>query len=220
MRQLKELVEAWRAARGEARGTSLLGEVASATTRIARDSAKRYRLPDGDVDDVAQEVSARFVADLRDAGLIPERPEALVWRMSENRAKDLWRAARRGRNAIDRFTAEATIQPAVQDPEGLWLDRERQIWSQRTVRELLKQAPENYQTVLRRHYLEGVSIETMAEEEFQSQLRLGAGEPSEVDALSLRRKARNRIDQHLKRGRDWLRKRLDERLEQPEEEEP
>src|SRR5690606_27739480 len=148
--QLSELVEAWRRAVGGSAATNLLGEIANAAARVARKSAKRYRLPEADVDDVAQEVSARFVADLRDGGLVPERPEAFVWRMSENRAKDLWRAVGRGWGAVEKLTGEASSLPRGEDPEGLWLGRERQVWAQRTVRELLEQAPDNYKSALRR----------------------------------------------------------------------
>lgn len=211
MTRLNELMEAWRAATPETRSTHLLGEIAEAAERVARDGAKRYRLPDADVDDVAQEVSARFVSDLRPGGSIPERPEAFVWRMAENRATDLWRAVARGRGAVERLTGEASSLPPSEDPERLWIGLEDQDWARRTVRELLEQAPENYKVTLRRHYLDEVPIDDLAEETYR-RLLSEQGELSEVDAFLLRKKARNLVDQHLKRGKDWLRKRIAERM--------
>lgn len=164
--------------------------------------------------DLAQHVSDRFVRRLKERRLAPDRAEALVWRMAENRARDYFRAAQRGRDAMDRFADELATQGSDPDPETLWLKRERKVWAERIVREVLASAPDNYRRAIERHWLNEESVEEMAEEYFRE--LVGEREVDAAEQAALRKRARNRVDQHLKRGRDWLRTRLSERLNEDE----
>lgn len=212
MTRLDELVRTWKCPGGSAPPAELRNQIAGAAREIALRSARSFRLSTAEQEDIAQQISDRFVQRLLDGPQPVERAEALVWRMAENRARDVFRATTRRRNAFDRFATETASLPPAPDPETLWLDRERAQRAAHIVREALTQAPENYRVAIQRHWLEGEPVESLAEEYYR-ELRASAGQAPADDAV-LRKKARNRVDQHLKRGRDWLRKRLAEHLQQ------
>ncbi|NOY92982.1 MAG: sigma-70 family RNA polymerase sigma factor [Deltaproteobacteria bacterium] len=197
---------------------SLATEIVAAASPIAVRAARALNLRQHDVEDVAQHASAKLV-EMLERG---ERPrgnvEALVWRMAENRSRDIHRARKRRTDGKQRLTQELrTANQSSPNPEAIWLTRERQAWAQTIVRDALEEAPKLYRIAIRRHYLEGVPVEELANGYYAT--LVAAGEVNEADPASAQaaaRKARNRADQHLKRGRDWLRRRLAEHLDKDE----
>jgi len=100
-------------------------------------------------------------------------------------------------------------------PEALFLDHEKQAELRRLVRDALGRAPENYRRVIERHYLDGVPIDEIAAEYYE-------GISSDVDGSdsaaveSAQKRARNRVDQHLTRAKQWLRQQLADALTREE----
>lgn len=212
--RLDSLIRSWSGIETGVPAGGLLDEIARETTALALRCARGFRLSANEHKDIAQHVSDRFVRRLRETRKAPDRAEALVWRMTENRARDHFRALQRHRDAMDRFAEELAAQSPDPDPELLWLKRERQEWAERVVREALATAPENYRQAIERHCLNGEPVESLVDDQFRELSTDRALDPDEHAVL--RRRARNRVDQHLKRGRDWLRKRLSERLSEEE----
>ena len=213
---LSELVD--RCSSGATVVRSLASDIVQASSPIATRAARALNLDTHDAEEVAEFASTKLVQMLERG----ERPrgsaEALVWRMAENRSRDLHRARRRRADGKERLAQELEAASATSsDPETLWLSRERQAWAQTVVREALEEAPKTYRVAIRRHYLEGIPIEALADEHYAEML--AAGDVDEQDPTSVRsaeKKARNRADQHLKRGRDWLRRRLAKCLDEDE----
>lgn len=212
--RLDSLVHSWPEAGAGDPEDGLLDAIAREATALALRCTRGFRLSADLQKDIAQHVSDRFVRLVRETRKPPDRPEALVWRMTENRVRDHFRKVQRDRDALDRFAQEPASQTPDPDPELLWLQRERQERAERLVREVLATAPENYRQAIERHWLNGEPIESLVDDHFRE---LSANRVLDADEhVVLRRKARNRVDQHLKRGRDWLRKRLSERLREEE----
>jgi RNA polymerase sigma factor (sigma-70 family) len=174
---------------------------------VASRAARARNVPAADVDDVVQETCAKFFEVVRRMPGPPENPEGLVWRMAQNLALDLHRRHQRGAQRDERFRGEAgTAAEEAVGAESQWLSEERQRWLTEEVRAGLERAPESYRSALRRHYLEGVPIEQIAEGKYREMVAAGTVDERDPAAVhAARRKARNLIDQHLRRGRDWLR---------------
>ncbi|MCB9609774.1 MAG: sigma-70 family RNA polymerase sigma factor [Polyangiaceae bacterium] len=189
-------------------------ETAALVHPIAYRAACGMNLDGPDAEEVAQEVATKFVKRLESGERPRGNPEALLWRMAENRSRDVHRARKRQTQGKQRLGLELTATADVApDAETVWLTRERQVRVEEIVREVLKEAPASYQNAIRSHYLEGVPVEELANANYAE--LVVAGEVDERDPASVReaeRRARNRADQHLKRGRDWLRMRLHEQL--------
>lgn len=132
-----------------------------------------------------------------------------VWKTSFNRTNDLHRANKRTEKRNKRFLAESAPDLGRPDPVAFWATAESQLFVKGQVRDALAQAPDNYRRALQRHYFDGEAVEDIAEAYYLDMVSSGAVELADPTKVALARKqARNRIDQHLKRGRDWLKKHI------------
>ena len=163
-------------------------------------------LTPADVDEVALHAAGALLVRLRD-GAVPDNPAGFVWRVALNRGRDLHR--RIGRERVGRRSLEVHASigaDSVPTPEEAWLREERQLWVRDRVAALLARAPENYARAIRRHYLDGDTIDVIAEDLLKERV---AGRELDASALEDERtRARNLVDQHLKRGRLWFQREL------------
>ncbi len=191
-----------------------LQAVAAEVGAIAERAARSMSLDDASAHDVAQKVSAKLVEILVRRESVTN-PDSYVWSMASNAARDLHRKTTRDRAGKDKLLAHDQVlgEPPM-DPEAYWMEKERQAEMGAMLRAALHEAPDNYRRALEEHHLKGRPVEELADENYLA--LVDAGEVDENDDNSVakaRKKARNRADQHIKRGRDWLRKYLSEHME-------
>jgi RNA polymerase sigma factor (sigma-70 family) len=167
---------------------------------------------DADVEDVAQHVGHQLAAALKRSGPRMDRPEALIWRIAENKARDIHRKRARHGQGQERLKHDPTaIDEHVASPEELYLDRESASRLQGIVRDALSAAPETYKRVIELHFIEGLTIEEIAARYYEeSREEVDTEDPVALQAAHKR--ARNRVDQHLTRGKRWLAQRLADAL--------
>lgn len=206
---LQQLVDRWYA---EARPAPLQGEIAEHARPLAVRAAASSGAKDAEVEDVAQHAIERFVRQLHRPDKRIDHADALLWRIAENKAKDGHRRRKRREEGQERLLRDPTAfdEPPA-SPERLYFEEE----SRRRVAELLRatlaKAPASYRSVIEQHFLEGVPIEDIAEA-YLAELETDL-DRSDAKALeAARKKARNRADQHLSRGKKWLRARLAEAI--------
>ena len=187
----------------------LLLEVSGAAVEVALRAARGAGASSSDAEDVAQAVALKLVEVLRGGGW-PEDGDAVVWRMAVNRTRDLQRRGAAALRKADGFSAELEVgERAALDAEALWLRREEQEEARRLVAAALERAPSNYGRVLRAQ-LSDVPAEVLAEEYFAEAVSAGRVDVHDAAAVeAARKRARNLVDQHLKRAKDWLRKQVD-----------
>lgn len=187
--------------------TQLLEPISLAAAQIALRAARGQGLSSEDSEDVAQ-ASAMKLLTMIGRGESPVQAEALVWRIAENKAKDAHRRRQSKQRGVDRLTNEVYAQSqSAEDAESLWLKREARDHAKKVVRKALTLAPENYRVALE-HHLDGLPVEMLAETFYATMVAEGAVARSDESVSRAKKKARNRADQHLKRGKDWLRAHL------------
>lgn len=199
---LSALIEQTLASRNELRAH--LPAIVEETVAIATRAGRAKKLSTHDAEDVAQNTAHRFVV-LLESGERPEAPDAFVWRMATNAAVDIHRARKRRSEGRERLMQSVDVLHAsTQDAEADWLALERQTAAQRHVRAALARAPENYRVALE-HHLDGMPVEILADSYYAAMVADGDVD-TEVPAgvQRAKKRARNRADQHLKRGKAWL----------------
>lgn len=205
---LEELVQSWY--EGTEDAEELTRRIVLLARPIAEQAARGLNLREADVEDVAQHACDKLVARLASSGEPVTSPKALVWRIAQNKARDLHRRRKTQNEGREKLKQEPSYLSARSaDPETVWLEREKQERRRALLRAALEQAPENYRRVVVLHYLEELSVEAIADRYYQEAVEAGSvpeGDPAAV--TKARRRARNRVDQQLKRGRDWLKKRI------------
>ena len=175
---------------------------------IAFRAARSYRLEDADADDVAQRACQKILAFLQNGQRIETNADAFVWRTAENLARDLLRSRKRAKARADKTESDTVALAEPETPETRWLELEEREAIRERVRTVIDGSP--YEDVLRPHYIEEVSVEELADKRFRELVAQGNIDESDPVAAALeKRRARNLIDQRLKRGRIWLRKRLE-----------
>jgi DNA-directed RNA polymerase specialized sigma24 family protein len=198
----------------------LADAIAELARPIAVRAARCRGLNDEDADDVAQHSCSRLLTFLQEGGRVNENPEALVWRIAERVTLDVHRRRQRADARDQRWLAETTVaHETVENPRMFWETAENQLQAKAQVREALEEAPENYRVAIQRVYFDGEQAEDIADEYYRA--KVAAGEVDETSTATrehARKQARNKIDQQLKRGRDWLRKRLLGKLQDDEKE--
>lgn len=220
--ELDQLVEQWRTATAAARPL-LERQMFDIARPLAVRAAKAQDLSKEDAADVAQLSCEKLLIYLRKGGEIVTRARGFVWRVASNAAIDLHRKRQRhdkGQKRLARELGDGTkmmsssgqqspAQSSATNGESLWSGRERQQQLRTLVAELLSQAPDTYRRALQHIDMEEQPRELLVQEYYQQ--RVAAGEVDESDEAAVshaRRQERNRVDQHVKRGRDWLRRKL------------
>jgi DNA-directed RNA polymerase specialized sigma24 family protein len=208
--EIDELVRQWARVLGGADRSELERKITAAAHRIAFRAAKSTKLSDSNAEEVAQDACEKLARFLDGGGRFESNADGWVWRTASNGARDIQRGETQQRIGFAGAHREALAAPHhTASPESLWLEEERQRHVRAVIGPLVEKAPTNYREVLRRHFFEDVPIEDLASERFRAMADAGEFDQSDPEAVaSARRKARNIVDQHLKRGRDWLRKRL------------
>ncbi len=206
--QLNELLDRWY----EERSEPLLDDILRAARSVAERAAIATGVRDADVDDVAQHAANQLAAALKRSGVRVTRADALVWRVAENKARDIHRHHSRRGAVQDRLQHDPTVLgKAVESPEELYLDRENTDRRHAIVRDALTTAPETYRRVIDLHFFEGLAIEEIAARYYdETRGEIDTADPVAVQAAQKR--ARNRVDQHLTRGKRWLAQRLADAL--------
>jgi DNA-directed RNA polymerase specialized sigma24 family protein len=203
--ELKTLVDRWYA---EGRPLHLLDEIVELARPIAKNAARSSGLGEADSDDVAQHAIDKLAEQSKRPDVRIDRPDALVWRIAENKARDLHRRRKRRSEGDERLKRDPTVTGGhVASPEELHLDRENANQVQAIVRDALRVAPDNYKRVLELHFIEGVAIEAIAARYYEEM----RGEVDTKDPVAVRqaqKRARDRVDQHLTRGKRWLAQRV------------
>ena len=208
--ELDDLIQGWIAATAVAERERRVAAIVGAAAVVAVRAARMNGISDEDAEDVAQHTCAKLVQHLSNGGRFTTSASAFVWRVAENRARDLHRSRKRTSEGNARLLAEVEVEQAsAADPRARWADAERQRFVVGIVRDALLVAPENYRTVIQRHYIDGEPIEDLAETYYRRKVDAGEVDVTDPRAVGIaRKKARDLVDQHLKRGRDWLQKRI------------
>lgn len=206
--QLKGLLDRWY----EERSEPVLGEILRVARPLAARAAAATGVQGADVDDVAQHATSQLAASLKRGGPRVDRPEALIWRMAENKARDIHRKRSRQGDGLERIKHDPTaFERRVVSPEELYLDRENASRLEEIVRDALSVAPQTYKRVIELHFIEGLAIEEIAARYYdETRDEVDTGDP--VAVQQAQKRARNRVDQHLTRGKRWLAQRLADAL--------
>lgn len=206
--QLEELLGRWY----EERSEPSLERVLDVARSVAARAAIATGMHDADVDDVAQHAANQLAVAVKRSGPRVHRPEALIWRVAENKARDVHRRRARQGQGQERLRHDPTAPVEhVASPEELYLDRENASRLREIVRDALSVAPETYKRVIELHFIEGLPIEEIAARYYEESLgEVDTADPVAVQAAHKR--ARNRVDQHLTRGKRWLAQRLADAL--------
>lgn len=202
---LQQLVDRWYA---EQRPAPLQEPIATMARPLAMRAAATSGAVDGEVEDIAQHAVERFVKQLHRRDKRVDHADALLWRIAENKAKDGHRRRKRRDEGTERLLHDPTaFEDGPSSPERLYFEEENRKRLAETVKAALAKAPESYRRVIEDHFLNEIPIEDIAE-------RYYAEIAEDVDAsdgpavAAARKKARNRADQHLTRGKRWLKQRL------------
>lgn len=210
-----EAVVAWREGSTESSRRSGVGlaRVLEEARSLALRAARALNLSDEDAEDVAQDACVKL-ADKLQGGDVLERPGAWVWSITQNRARDLHRKRGTRTRTADALKHDAAVGGERKaDAESAWMSREDRDEAKALVAEVLDAAIDSHRRALRA-YLDHESIESLAESYASEALEAhaAAGEALDEDGeKALRKRARNRADQHLKRGRDWAKKYIAEK---------
>lgn len=204
---LEPLVEHWYEERSEAHLAKVLHEA----RRVAERAAIATGMRDADVDDVAQHAAQKLAASLHAPGRV-DRPGALVWRIAENKARDVHRQRARQGERRARLERDPTVTEAqATSPEEMYLHEENAGRLQDIVRDAVSAAPASYKRVIDLHFMQGVTIEEIAERYYAASI--GEVDTGDVAAVHLaKRRARNLVDQHLTRGKRWIAQRIADAL--------
>lgn len=210
---LEELMQQWSAlGRGSDR-TDTEGAILKSARPIAVRVARSRGMSEADADDIAQETCSRLLRSLADRGAPTGSAEAYLWRIAENATTDAQRSRGRHRAKTDAFQRHIdTTGRHSEDAEAQWLKREERALLVEHLKAGLEAAPENYRNAIQRR-LDGETAEEIAADYYREMVAAGEVDESDgVSASSARRKARNRADQHMKRGIAWLQKWLVEKM--------
>lgn len=187
--------------------------IVKAARPIAIRVARSRGMSEADADDIAQEACSKLLQSLADRGMPIGSAEAYLWRIAENVTTDARRSRGRQRAKNDAFQLHVeTTGGHSEDAEALWLRREGRASLVEHLEAGLEAAPTNYRNAIQRR-LDGDTIEEIAADYYREMVETGQVDESDTtSASSARRKARNRADQHMKRGIAWLQKWLVEKM--------
>ena len=93
--ELDDLIQGWIAATAVAERERRVAAIVGAATVVAVRAARMNGISDEDAEDVAQHTCAKLVQHLSNGGRFTTSASAFVWRVAENRARDLHRSRKR-----------------------------------------------------------------------------------------------------------------------------
>jgi len=151
-------------------------------------------------EDLAQDKILKVLGYILDTDHKPDYAEKYLYRSAKNAAIDYIRKCKRMKtvpaenvNQLSRYEQELMAQRCSVDEEKL------QVLKQK-VKEAINNPsmPKSYRRVLEEHYLKGVPIGTLAEQELAANPITRDGNPRSLTT------ARNTVDKRLERARKWL----------------
>lgn len=206
---LDELVAMWRSLSDGVDREGVERRMFGVTSTIAVRAAAAREVFDHDAEDVVQRTCRQLVRHLQKGTPFRGAAAGWVWRVAENGALDVHRARKRRTKGKQRLRAVTLADELTDSAELQWLAEEGQQKAKWVVRRALEKMPANYRLAVEHVDIAEEPRELLEERYFRDKVaaeRVDEGNAAAVAAA--RRRARNLVDQHLKRGRDWLRKRL------------
>jgi DNA-directed RNA polymerase specialized sigma24 family protein len=162
-------------------------------------------------DDLAQSVTVNVLDRVVGGAVEHGFEDGYVAVAAKNRARD-WHRERSGVHDKSGMLEEDALPTSDPDPHTALEHAEEDVrmraLAERVAR-VLETAPQRYRDVLVAVYLEGVPIDALVEQELFREWPWDApGVSGGDDPISVRRRARARVDKLLQRARDWMRSRL------------
>jgi RNA polymerase sigma factor (sigma-70 family) len=179
---------------------------------ILREEAIRVLLMNGIPaqarEDLAQNLTLTVLTRIVDGAVEPGFEDGYLAVAAKNRARDWHREKSGVYEKTEAYDEDVFVAPDL-DPLSALCQIEEEADERALVDRVvnvLHTAPPRYRDVLVAVYLDGVSIDTLVEQELFRELPWPADGGD--DPIATRRRARARVDKLLQRARDWVRARI------------